>query len=176
MTTPIRIVWPVSDYGIQSERIHKQDGIASRVAVEINTSIESDRVFGDEPPSHRIIVPRPIVIQARPVVLPTRELEGAGGRETGDGGLAEGGIRVRGGEAAATVGERDGTAERIGQIGERAAGIRAAQRLIDTKRPQVARLASPAVFFDDVEAIVEDASTTTLSNYDPRERGIVARQ
>ena len=78
------------------------------------------------------VVPRPVVIQAGPVVLPLGKLEGVGGREARDGCFAEGGVGIGRGSGPATVGKRERAAE-----GVEIAGVAFRAALLDCVKPVI---------------------------------------
>ncbi len=87
------------------------DSMGVRVEVWI-CSFEADEVFLYESATDGAVLPRPVVVQPRPVIFPSRELEGVRGG-TGDGGLTKGSIAVGGGEVAALIREGQAQGERV---------------------------------------------------------------
>src|ERR1700722_11025606 len=55
---------PVKDQGRQAKRIDKQHWIVLDVSVKIEFPAEFQRIFAQEPPDRRIIVPAPVVAQS----------------------------------------------------------------------------------------------------------------
>jgi len=91
---------------LQSLRIDIPEGAVAHVPVQVEISFrKADRILLCEPATHRLVVPCPVVVQVRPVMLPAGELDGIGGRETGDRGLAERGVGVFGGDGGCWVGQ-----------------------------------------------------------------------
>src|SRR5271168_1844485 len=87
-------------------RINKTQRISVDVSVWIGAAAEPDWIFGDEPSPGRIIVPGPVVVQPRPVVLASGILEGIVVRRAGGGSVAVGIVAIACLDSPGAVGHR----------------------------------------------------------------------
>src|SRR6266545_5102235 len=129
-----RVPWPVCNHCIKSGRVNPTERIVKNISVQVRiASGEADRILGDEALVGGGVVPGPVVVQPRAVVLASGVLVGIGIRLPRGGTGPKGLVSVCGLHGAGIVGQSQGGAERIAQECAGARTAAASEVLVDAE-------------------------------------------
>lgn len=152
-----------SPVDLQPEGINQHDRIVRYVDVEVDApTVELNWIFADEALGPWVVVPRPIVVEARAVVLPARILELVRVREARDRRRPKWLIGVLGLDDTRGVGYRHGRPERIGQERPRPRRVCPRQVCVGPEPIQESDYPRGPGFLDWLETIVEEASVRPI--------------
>ncbi len=127
----------INKYFLRAKRIGKICRPVEDVCIETGIPAgEPDRVLRHEPLEGGAVVPGAKEVQPGAIVLAAGELVGVAVGGAGDRHIAERFVGVLGLEGSARIGQRERAAQDICQEAARAAGIRAAEELIDIQPRQ----------------------------------------
>src|SRR2546426_3249741 len=142
---------------VQSERVEEAEGVVGDVDVEVDiASHQPDRILLDEAGQLGMVVPRPIVLQSRAVVLAAGVGERVGTGRTSDCRRSEGLVGVLCLERPGGVGERKRRAERAREERARSAPVIAHQIFVHPEAREQIPHRGTYLLLNRIDSIIEE--------------------
>ena len=142
----------------QSQWVTPRRWCVPDVAVEIRVStLKLDRILAEEPPEPRGVVPRPVVVEARAVVLPARELMRVRGGLPGGGRVAERCVGVLRLDRPAAISQGEWAPQGVCEQRSQTGGVGPGEDLVEAQSREQIRdgSAREQAFLDRVQAVVQ---------------------
>src|SRR5574341_2545232 len=114
------------------------------------------RITCNEPTAHRIIVPRPVIIESDTIILPPGEPEGVRAGRSGDGSVSKGREGIGRRKIPSGIREGDAAPEGIREVMGSPGRVGPAQGFVNRQTPEIRRLAAGAILPDDVSSLVQE--------------------